>query len=197
MANGAPRRRLTSGLFTTIRPVIDLDGYRHNVGIILSNREGMVLWARRIGQEAWQFPQGGIRGDETPEQAMFRELAEEVGLQPSDVAIRGCTRGWLRYRLPQRYIRHNTNPVCVGQKQVWFLLSLLCPDTKVCLDLSERPEFDRWCWVDYWRPLQEVVSFKRGVYECALRELAPLVLPNQTRRSPMAEHRRMWRAVGR
>ncbi len=181
----------------TISQVIDLDGYRQNVGIILSNREGMVLWARRIGQDAWQFPQGGIRGHETPEQAMFRELAEEIGLQPHDVRVRGCTRGWLRYRLPQRYIRHNTNPVCVGQKQVWFLLNLVGPDTRVCLSLSERPEFDCWRWVDYWRPLEEVVSFKRGVYECALRELAPLVLPTQTCRSPMAEHRRIWRTVGR
>lgn len=176
--------------------MIDRDGYRQNVGIILTNREGRVLWARRIGQDAWQFPQGGIREHETPEQAMFRELEEEVGLQPSDVTVRGCTRGWLRYRLPQRYIRHNTDPVCVGQKQVWFLLNLVGPDSKVCLNLSERPEFDRWRWVDYWRPLQEVVAFKRGVYECALRELAPLVIASPIHRVPLAEHRRAQRAIG-
>ncbi|CAK0750266.1 RNA pyrophosphohydrolase [Gammaproteobacteria bacterium] len=181
--------------FLTFNQVIDLDGYRHNVGIILANREGMVLWARRIGQDAWQFPQGGIREYETTEQAMFRELAEEIGLQPGDVMVRGCTRGWLRYRLPRRYIRHNSEPVCVGQKQVWFLLSLIGSDSKVCLNLSERPEFDRWRWVDYWRPLQEVVSFKRGVYECALRELAPLVIASSSRHPPLAEQRRARRVA--
>lgn len=155
--------------------MIDLDGYRRNVGIILSNRETRVLWARRIGQNAWQFPQGGIREHESPEQAMFRELNEEIGLQRNDVKIRGATRGWLRYRLPQRYIRYNSEPVCVGQKQIWFLLDLIVPESKVCLDRSDHPEFDQWRWVDYWQPLQEVVAFKRGVYKCALRELAPLV----------------------
>lgn len=176
-----------------LNQVIDLDGYRHNVGIILTNQKGMVLWARRIGQDAWQFPQGGIKDYETPEQAMFRELSEEIGLLPNDVVVRGCTRGWLRYRLPQRYIRHNSDPVCVGQKQVWFLLSLLVPDNKVCLNFSAHPEFDQWRWVDYWRPLQEVVAFKRAVYECALRELAPLVLSTPNRRSPLSEQRRLKR----
>src|SRR5690606_15101261 len=85
-----------------IPAVIDSDGFRPNVGIILTNGLGQVLWARRIGQEAWQFPQGGIQRNESPEQALFRELHEEVGLMPEDVEILACTRGWLRYRLPQR-----------------------------------------------------------------------------------------------
>ena len=136
-----------------------------------------MLWARRIGQDAWQFPQGGIREHESPEDAMYRELAEEVGLGANDVVVIGCTRGWLRYRLPRRFIRHHSKPLCIGQKQVWFLLRLVGPESSVRLDLSDKPEFDRWRWVSYWQPLHEVVSFKRRVYECALRELAPLVLP--------------------
>jgi putative (di)nucleoside polyphosphate hydrolase len=159
--------------------VIDPDGFRPNVGIILSNAEGRVLWARRIGQNAWQFPQGGIRSDETPEEAMYRELAEEVGLQPVQVEMMGATRGWLRYRLPKRFIRRSSRPVCIGQKQVWFMLRLLCEDQEVCLDRSSSPEFDHWRWVDYWYPLDEVVAFKRGVYRRALKELAPLVFPDQ------------------
>jgi putative (di)nucleoside polyphosphate hydrolase len=157
--------------------VIDPDGFRPNVGIILSNIEGRLLWARRIGQDAWQFPQGGMRSDETPTEAMYRELAEEVGLQPEQVDVIGETRGWLRYRLPRQYMRHSSRPLCVGQKQVWFLLRILCDDQDVCLDQSEKPEFDHWCWVDYWHPLKEVVSFKRNVYRQALNELAPLLFP--------------------
>lgn len=155
--------------------MISSDGYRPNVGIILSNQEGRVLWARRVGQNAWQFPQGGIRGNETPKQALFREMAEEIGLRPSHVTIMGSTRGWLRYQLPNNLIRHNRNPLCIGQKQVWFLLRLLVNEEAVCLDSTPKPEFDLWRWVDYWEPLQQVVAFKRHVYEQALRELAPLL----------------------
>lgn len=105
---------------------------------------------------------------------MFRELAEEVGLEPHHVDVVGCTRGWLRYRLPRRLIRQNSRPTCVGQKQVWFLLRMVGEETDVRLDLSERPEFDHWRWVEYWYPLRAVVPFKRDVYFQALRQLAPL-----------------------
>ena len=158
--------------------MIDPDGFRPNVGIILSNCEGRLLWARRVGQDAWQFPQGGMRSDETPAEAMYRELAEEVGLCPEHVELMGATRGWLRYRLPRKYLRRSSRPLCVGQKQVWFMLRLLCDDAEVCLDSSATPEFDNWRWVEYWRPLDEVVSFKRTVYRKALHELAPLLFPD-------------------
>lgn len=135
------------------------------------------MWARRIGQDAWQFPQGGIHSDETPEEALYRELSEEVGLQPDQVKVMGATRGWLRYRLPDRYIRRDTHPLCIGQKQVWFMLRLLSEDRFVHLDGTDEPEFEEWRWVTYWRPLREVVPFKRRVYESALKELAPLLFP--------------------
>ncbi len=157
--------------------VIDSEGFRPNVGIILTNRDGRLLWARRIHQEAWQFPQGGIRELETPCQAMYRELGEEIGLERRHVEVLGSTRGWLRYRLPKRYIRYAQEPICIGQKQVWFMLRLISEERHVRLDLSDKPEFDSWRWVDYWYPLGEVVSFKRKVYRKALNELAPLILP--------------------
>ena len=157
--------------------MIDSEGYRPNVGIILCNADGRLFWAKRIGQHSWQFPQGGIRRDESPEQAMFRELAEEVGLRPEHVQVIGCTRGWLRYRLPKRLIRWSNHPTCIGQKQVWFLLRMLGGEEAVCLDSSEHPEFDHWQWVDYWYPLRAVVPFKRHVYWRALCELAPLLFP--------------------
>jgi putative (di)nucleoside polyphosphate hydrolase len=155
--------------------VIDLDGYRPNVGIILCNREGRVLWARRIGQEAWQFPQGGIREEETPEEAMYRELREEIGLGSDDVLVIARTRDWLRYQLPKHLIRRRSRPLCIGQKQVWYLLYLVGDEDRVRLDMTDRPEFDSWRWVDYWNPVDEVVSFKRNVYRSALKEFAKLV----------------------
>jgi putative (di)nucleoside polyphosphate hydrolase len=170
--------RSTSTTAAVVVQVIDSDGYRPNVGIILSNRDGRLLWARRIGQDAWQFPQGGIRSDETPQEALFRELGEEIGLVASDVEILAQTRGWLRYRLPERFIRRNTKPVCIGQKQVWFLLRLVGDERAVCLSSCDHPEFDCWRWVNYWHPLGEVVAFKRKVYQRALNEFAPLILPD-------------------
>ncbi len=151
--------------------MIDSDGFRPNVGIILANDQGQVLWAKRVGQDAWQFPQGGVDDNETPEQAMFRELKEEVGLNPADVEVIGCTRGWLRYRLPKRMIRYHSKPLCIGQKQKWFLLRIRTDDSSICFHHSAKPEFDGWRWVSYWFPLGQVISFKREVYRSALKEL--------------------------
>ena len=155
--------------------MIDKEGYRPNVGIILTNADGQLFWARRIGEDAWQFPQGGIQRDETLEQALFRELHEETGLQPGDVEVLGCTERWLRYRLPHRFVRHGRKPLCIGQKQRWFLLQLVGSERQVRLDRSGSPEFDRWCWINYWEPIEQVVAFKRRVYQHALKELAPLM----------------------
>ena len=156
--------------------MIDGEGYRANVGIILANRQDQLLWACRVGRAGWQFPQGGIDAHETPEQALYRELGEELGLGPQAVEIVGRTQGWLRYHLPERYQRRDT-PRCVGQKQVWFLLRLCGADAEVRLDASDNPEFEAWRWVDYWRPLDEIIFFKRRVYARALAELAPLLFP--------------------
>jgi putative (di)nucleoside polyphosphate hydrolase len=146
--------------------------------MILANEAGELLWARRLGQNAWQFPQGGIQRNESPEAALYRELNEEVGLAPRDVAVLGSTRGWLHYRLPRHLVRRRQRPTCIGQKQVWFLLRLRSADTRVRLDASPDPEFDRWDWVSYWYPLEAIVSFKREVYARALDELAPLLFPD-------------------
>ncbi len=157
--------------------VIDAEGFRANVGIMLTDGAGRLFWARRTGQSAWQFPQGGIQEHESPEGALFRELGEEIGLGQEHVQILGSTRHWLKYRLPHRYQRHDLAPLCIGQKQIWFMLRFQGDESAVCLDASDAPEFDHWCWVDYWRPLKEVIFFKRRVYRHALSELAPLVFP--------------------
>ncbi|MEM7078011.1 MAG: RNA pyrophosphohydrolase [Pseudomonadota bacterium] len=153
--------------------MVDADGFRPNVGIVVANDVGQVLWARRVGgHDAWQFPQGGIHDGETPEDALFRELHEEVGLRSDQVTILGRTRGWLRYRLPRRLRRHNSTPGFVGQKQKWFLLRMLCDDDAIDFNAVDKPEFDGFTWVSYYYPLNSVVDFKRDVYRRALVELA-------------------------
>ncbi|PID49525.1 MAG: RNA pyrophosphohydrolase [Proteobacteria bacterium] len=155
--------------------MIDEDGFRANVGIIVCNCDGKVFWGKRLGQDSWQFPQGGIDQGESPLDAMYRELREETGLLQEHVALIGQTRGWLRYRIPHHMLRRRSKPLCIGQKQRWFLLRMLCEDNDVNLKATPKPEFDHWEWVDYWMPPKEVIFFKRRVYRRALNELAPLL----------------------
>lgn len=151
--------------------MIDSDGFRANVGIILANTQGQVLWAKRVGHDSWQFPQGGIDRGETPLDAMYRELHEEVGLLPHHVSVLAVTKDWLRYRLPKRYVRTGQAPLCIGQKQKWFLLKLDETDTDHIRFDTTKPEFENWAWVSYWYPVRHVVDFKRDVYQKALQEL--------------------------
>jgi putative (di)nucleoside polyphosphate hydrolase len=162
--------------------MLDRDGFRPNVGIILLNQKNQVFWGKRIRTHSWQFPQGGIDRGETPEQAMFRELHEEIGLLPEHVAIIARTRDWLRYEVPDRYIRREARGHYKGQKQIWYLLRLVGGDWNLNLRATNHPEFDAWRWNDYWVPLDVVVEFKRGVYEMALTELSRFV-PRQDNRN--------------
>ena len=151
--------------------MIDSEGFRANVGIILTNEDRQVFWARRQGTDAWQLPQGGIKKNESAEMAMYRELKEEIGLDPDHVELLKFTDDWLRYRLPEKYIRKDSEPLCVGQKQIWYLLKLIVDEKYLDLTTTVEPEFDLWKWVDFWQPVDEIIFFKREVYEQALKQL--------------------------
>lgn len=155
--------------------MIDEKGYRLNVGMIIINKENKVFWGRRVGQKSWQFPQGGINENESLTDAMLRELQEETGLKPEHIEIVTQTNDWLLYDLPKRYRRHNTLPLCVGQKQHWFLLRLLAEDDNIDLNANSKAEFDAYRWVDYWYPIRKVIYFKRDVYHHALSELGKAI----------------------
>ncbi|MDA7742547.1 RNA pyrophosphohydrolase [Francisellaceae bacterium] len=153
--------------------MIDKEGYRANVAIVIMNEHGKIFWGKRIRQKSWQFPQGGLNPGETAIEAMYRELHEEVGLKPHDVEILACTRAWLRYRLPRFLIRRSF-PLCIGQKQKWFLLKLKSADSSINFKATNKPEFDHWRWVHYWHPINHVVSFKKPVYKKAMEQFFPI-----------------------
>ena len=159
------------------RDIIDVDGFRANVGIVLMRAGGEVFLGRRAGGRGWQFPQGGIREGEDLEQAVYRELYEEIGVDAGDAEVVGRTARWLRYRLPPRFVRRNRQPLCIGQKQRWFLLRLRREPVEFDFGSTSEPEFDEWRWADFWEPVREVIYFKRKVYQRALTELAPLAFP--------------------
>ena len=172
--------------------MLDRDGFRPNVGIILLNQRSQVFWGKRIRTHSWQFPQGGIDRGENPEQAMYRELHEEVGLLPQHVNVLARTRDWLRYEVPDRFIRRDARGHYKGQKQIWFLLQLVGHDWDLNLRATDHPEFDAWRWNDYWVPLDVVVEFKRGVYEMALTELSRFVPRVDSRVEPRPDHRNRY-----
>jgi putative (di)nucleoside polyphosphate hydrolase len=164
--------------------MLDREGFRPNVGIILANAKNEVFWGKRIREHSWQFPQGGIKHGETPEQAMYRELREEIGLRPDHVRIVGRTRDWLRYEVPDHWIRREWRGSYRGQKQIWFLLLLVGRDSDISLRATDHPEFDAWRWHDYWVPLDAVIEFKRDVYSQALNELSRLLFRKQDTNRP-------------
>ena len=180
-------RRLPTALFGRVSPGktcvmsdwIDSQGFRANVGIVLMRDNGEVFLGQRTGGRGWQFPQGGVRQGEPLEQALFRELQEEIGLERQHVDLVASTADWIRYRLPKRYVRRGRGPTCIGQKQRWFLLRLAVPEADADFSFTHttEPEFDGWRWANYWEPVREVIYFKRPVYVRMLTELAPTAFP--------------------
>jgi putative (di)nucleoside polyphosphate hydrolase len=175
-----------------VTAMIDRDGYRPNVAIVLTNHKNQVFWGKRVKEHAWQFPQGGIKPGETPEQAMYRELHEETGLQPQHVKILGRTRDWLHYNVPTHWVKREWRGTYRGQKQIWFLLRLVGRDCDISLRASGHPEFDAWRWHEYWVPLEAVIDFKRDVYRLGLEQLSGFldIAPRTVGLSPYGRRRR-------
>ena len=94
---------------------------------------------------------------------------------PSHVKVIGRTRDWLRYEVPDHFIKREIRVHYRGQKQIWFLLRMVGRDCDVNLRASNHPEFDAWRWHEYWVPLDVVIEFKRGVYQLALQELSRFI----------------------
>lgn len=155
--------------------MIDQNGYRENVGIVLVNSEKNVFWGRRTGTSFWQMPQGGIEIGETPQDAMLRELNEEVGLQSNHIKVVHRTQDWLHYRLPDYRVRFSDGKKFIGQKQIWYLLKLVKSDSFIDINFFSQPEFDSWKWIDFWEPLKLVAKFKKTVYKSALKTFHPFL----------------------
>ena len=171
--------------------LIDTEGYRSNVGMVICNHHGTLFWARRHGQHSWQFPQGGIHNGENPEEAMYRELFEEVGLKSNDVKLLATHKQWLKYKIPKHLIRWDSEPLCLGQKQKWFLLKLEAPESNIVFGQTGHPEFDDWAWVSYWYPVRQVVAFKREVYRRVLKDFSNMVFyPQRSSKHTRSKKRR-------
>tara|TARA_B100001287_G_C22644700_1_gene512056 strand:- start:844 stop:1308 length:465 start_codon:yes stop_codon:yes gene_type:complete len=150
--------------------MIDENGFRLNVGIILTNYNQRVFFGKRINKNVWQFPQGGLKNNESHVNGMFRELKEEIGLTRDDVIIIGKTTKWLSYEIPKSYLKGTSN--YKGQKQIWFLLKFIKEDIAIDLNTTTKPEFDQWTWIKYEDAIKKTAKFKSFVYKKAYSELS-------------------------
>lgn len=142
--------------------------YRPCAGVVLINPQGLIFAGRRIDRSpdqppAWQMPQGGIDGDETPEQAALRELTEETGVAPALTEVLGQTPDWVYYDLPPDLLGRIWKGRFGGQRQKWLALRFLGQDADIRID-TEHPEFDHWQWIRADDLLANIVPFKRDVY---------------------------------
>ena len=148
------------------------DGYRLNVGLIISNNEGKLLLCKRKGMNSWQFPQGGIDNNESPLNTAQRELFEEVGIQSKSTKLISSIDGWLKYDVPKKSRRRRfLNKKFKGQKQKWFLFRLK-EDVKISFENDPDNEFEDYKWVSYWYPLYTIIFFKKEVYRKVLNSLS-------------------------
>ncbi|GAB4539128.1 MAG: RNA pyrophosphohydrolase [Ruegeria sp.] len=140
--------------------------YRPCVGLMLMNDQGKIFVGQRNDrfEDAWQMPQGGVDEGESPREAALRELQEEIGVTPDLVEIVAETDGWLPYDLPHDIVPKIWKGRYRGQKQKWFLLRFLGTDDQIDIQ-TDHPEFTRWKWQNPERLIEEIVPFKRAVYE--------------------------------
>jgi putative (di)nucleoside polyphosphate hydrolase len=145
--------------------------YRSNVGIMMVNKTGYIFVGQRLdnNQNAWQMPQGGIDAGEDPETAAYRELLEETGVNQQNVRFLASSSRWLSYDLPEDLIPTLWNGKFRGQKQKWFLFKFLGKDGDINI-ATEHPEFSKWKWISKENLLEEIVPFKKSVYEDVLKE---------------------------
>ena len=168
-----------SQTISTIDPL--LLPYRACVGIMLINAEGLIWVGRRCHDivedgENWQMPQGGIDGEETPDLAAFRELAEETGTDKAEII--GEARDWLHYDLPPALLGTALHGKYRGQKQKWFAMRFTGADTDFNIHNPPGgvgPEFEDWRWARGDELAALIVPFKRNVYEAVIEEFRGLI----------------------
>ncbi len=152
----------------------DQGKYRLGVGIMLINNDNKVFVGQRVQEssETWQMPQGGIDEGEGPDEAVMRELNEEVG--SVNIEIVAESRGWYSYDIPKELIPMWWDGKFVGQKQKWFLMRFLGNDKEININ-TEIPEFINWKWVNIGELPNIIVPFKRKLYQSLIAEFKPVM----------------------
>ena len=148
--------------------------YRKCVGMMILNSNNEILVGRRIDHPSgfWQMPQGGIDENEDPEEAVWREMLEEIGT--NNAKIIKISDQWIKYEIPEKTLK--TLPwgkKYIGQQQKWFAFRFAGQDKEINIG-TENPEFSEWKWAKINSIIDNIVPFKRHVYSKVLKEFKEL-----------------------
>ena len=143
---------------------------RQGVGVIVLNQNNEVFVAKRKDNpiDKWQMPQGGININETPFNAMKRELEEETSI--TTIKVLKEIDNWLEYELPPNLLGKIWKGKYRGQKQKWFIVKFFGNDGEINLN-TKHPEFIEWKWINYKSLTDVIVDFKKDVYKELKNEL--------------------------
>ena len=147
--------------------------YRSGVGIMLINQKKEIFVGKRIDNhsDSWQMPQGGLDAGESEDEAMFRELKEETGIDDFSVKVLHKSQGYLYYNLPYKLQKKFWGGKYLGQKQRWYLAEFIGDESSISVQ-TEKPEFSDWKWIAPDNIVDAIVAFKRGLYEEVIGEFA-------------------------
>ena len=137
---------------------------RQGIGVIVLNEKNEVFVGKRkdIPIDKWQMPQGGMDANETPLNAMKRELREETSI--TRIKVLKEIQNWLEYELPPNLLGKIWKGKFRGQKQKWFIVRFIGNDSEIDLN-TQYPEFIEWKWIDYNLLPEVIVEFKKEVYK--------------------------------
>ena len=140
--------------------------------MMILNAQNKILVGRRLDHPSgyWQMPQGGIDDNENPEEAVWREMMEEIGT--NNAKLSNISSQWIKYEIPQETLDHLPwGKIYIGQMQKWFIFFFSGEDEEINVD-TENPEFSEWKWINHKELIENAVPFKRKVYKTILDEFA-------------------------
>jgi len=144
--------------------------YRRCVGMMILNNKNKILVGRRIDHPSgyWQMPQGGIDLNENPEEAVWREMMEEIGT--NNAKLIQISDHWLNYDIPKDTLEKLPwGKTYVGQTQKWFVFRFTGQDSDINVS-TDNPEFSEWKWSKYESLVKNIVPFKREIYKRIINE---------------------------
>ena len=151
------------------------DKYRKCVGMMILNTNNEILVGRRLDYPSgyWQMPQGGIDENENPEEAVWREMIEEIGT--NDANLFKISKQWVKYNIPQETLdKLPWGKTYVGQMQKWFIFKFSGQEKDINVE-TENPEFSEWKWINASNLIENAVPFKRIVYKTILEQVLDLL----------------------
>ncbi len=148
--------------------------YRKCVGMMILNSYNEILVGKRLDHPSghWQMPQGGIDENENPEEAVWREMMEEIGTNKAQMIKK--SNQWIKYKIPQQTLdKLPWGNIYIGQTQKWFAFRFTGNEKEINV-VTDNPEFSEWKWSQHNLLVENIVPFKKETYKKILNEFSDL-----------------------